>query len=537
MRTMHSEVDYCAHMSLPGILLPPPKSDNIVNYARTVHSLLIKHSYANLMLTIPLSLNNEEDENSDAAWLLWNKFRTLCSFHNRLTPALELTPNLPVDELLLRWTAEPVRTLIIPLSTFVHDMHGRPVLSRKHQAFTKLCLQFKAQIVFTGGSQLAEEGGGSPKSQLVYRPYRAHILALKKSIPPLSEIEKFKEPYYDYLQCPLQPLQDHLDSATYETFEKDPIKYKNYGLAIRKALQDKHKATATPENPAIVMVVGAGRGPLVNQAIKAGQDANVPIKVWAVEKNPNAIVTLKAMQRQRVEWGVVDIVHCDMRTWQPAQPCDILVSELLGSFGDNELSPECLDGAQRFLAEGGISIPYKYTSYLSPLMSHKIYNDIANYNDLEHYETPYVVNIHSGVTLAEPQEVFTFEHPNPEFNSNFNSQKHPTATNPDNTRATQLSFSVNCNALVHGFAGYFTAWLYKDITISIHPKTHSKDMFSWFPIVFPLRNPCTVRQGEEVQVNFWRCVSPTQVWYEWSLTAPHATSIQNPNGRSYHIGL
>ncbi len=34
--------------------------------------------------------------------------------------------------------------------------------------------------------------------------------------------------------------------------------------------------------------------------------------------------------------------------------CDILVSELLGSFGDNELSPECLDGAQRFLKEGGI---------------------------------------------------------------------------------------------------------------------------------------------------------------------------------------
>ena len=28
---------------------------------------------------------------------------------------------------------------------------------------------------------------------------------------------------------------------------------------------------------------------------------------------------------------------------------DIVVSELLGSFGDNELSPECLDGAQAFL--------------------------------------------------------------------------------------------------------------------------------------------------------------------------------------------
>ena len=26
-----------------------------------------------------------------------------------------------------------------------------------------------------------------------------------------------------------------------------------------------------------------------------------------------------------------------------------MISELLGSFGDNELSPECLDGAQSFL--------------------------------------------------------------------------------------------------------------------------------------------------------------------------------------------
>jgi protein arginine N-methyltransferase 5 len=41
-----------------------------------------------------------------------------------------------------------------------------------------------------------------------------------------------------------------------------------------------------------------------------------------------------------------------MRSWVAPEPADILVSELLGSFGDNELSPECLDGAQRFLAPG-----------------------------------------------------------------------------------------------------------------------------------------------------------------------------------------
>jgi protein arginine N-methyltransferase 5 len=38
-----------------------------------------------------------------------------------------------------------------------------------------------------------------------------------------------------------------------------------------------------------------------------------------------------------------------MRDWNSPEKADILVSELLGSFGDNELSPECLDGAQKFL--------------------------------------------------------------------------------------------------------------------------------------------------------------------------------------------
>ena len=65
----------------------------------------------------------------------------------------------------------------------------------------------------------------------------------------------------------------------------------------------------------------------------------------------------------------------DMRLWAAPEPADILVSELLGSFGDNELSPECLDGAQRFLAPGGISIPAASTSQLCPVTAAKLWND------------------------------------------------------------------------------------------------------------------------------------------------------------------
>lgn len=41
----------------------------------------------------------------------------------------------------------------------------------------------------------------------------------------------------DYLQAPLQPLMDNLESQTYEAFEKDPVKYKQYERAIVKALE------------------------------------------------------------------------------------------------------------------------------------------------------------------------------------------------------------------------------------------------------------------------------------------------------------
>src|ERR1700722_14294305 len=53
--------------------------------------------------------------------------------------------------------------------------------------------------------------------------------------------------------------------------------------------------------------------------------------------------------RLQHEWGArVKLLFGDIRVIQLPERIDIIVSELLGSFGDNELSPECLDGAMRF---------------------------------------------------------------------------------------------------------------------------------------------------------------------------------------------
>lgn len=59
---------------------------------------------------------------------------------------------------------------------------------------------------------------------------------------------------------------------------------------------------------------------------------------------------IRLQEKKALEWrDQVEILFGDMRQLDVPAYADILVSELLGSFGDNELSPECLDGAMRFL--------------------------------------------------------------------------------------------------------------------------------------------------------------------------------------------
>ena len=72
-------------------------------------------------------------------------------------------------------------------------------------------------------------------------------------------------------------------------FEKDPIKYTEYQRAIQLALQERvTDEEAAAGQTLILMVLGAGRGPLVRASLKAAELSQRRIKVYAVEKNPNA---------------------------------------------------------------------------------------------------------------------------------------------------------------------------------------------------------------------------------------------------------
>ncbi|KAL8992885.1 MAG: hypothetical protein Q9188_007475, partial [Gyalolechia gomerana] len=506
-------------------------------------------------------------------WDAWHVIRTVCKYNSRLFVALSIPRHLPAIHAQSRWHSEPLRLLSLTAQTFLPDTQGCPVLTKDHQALIHRYMRLRTppwivlcdvgpipgldnpdvKIPPADGStdenaasdattlptpaeaaQLQnqqEQHQRSSKTTKDPTPQLSYIRKLQRKQPPRTILEQFGAGYQDYLQGPLQPLADNLESVTYEVFEKDPIKYDLYEQAIRKALIDwahQGKSVSSPAGKLVVAVVGAGRGPLVTRALRASEDAGMKIELWAVEKNPNAFVLLQ--RHNELSWqNQVHLVQSDMRSWkgpsstsppthlhqqqqkrhQSSQTThhaiDILISELLGSFADNELSPECLDGITPLLNPiHGISIPASYTSYLTPIAAPKLHADILarTPSDATAPNTPYVVMLHAidylSTTLpslssppsapAQPivLAAWSFSH-GPRSQNN---QVDENTNNRYNTRSTRLTFPTPHRGACHGLAGYFEAVLYDDVELSTHPLTmgdKSPDMMSWFPIYFPLK--------------------------------------------------
>ncbi|XP_063676407.1 protein arginine N-methyltransferase 5-like [Bolinopsis microptera] len=459
-------------------------------------------------------------EDSDHEWNKWNNFLSLLpESQNKVGLVLELTEKVPSERDMMRWYSEVLLGISISTELFVSNKCGYPVLRREFQNLLATSFKNKVQVVIHG-EDLHGKGMDA---------YQKYIYNLYENKEPLSVYEDFSRGYEELLQIPLQPLKDNLDNSTYEIFEKDPIKYKQYEEAVYQILLDRGSPVPGGEPTSqVVMVVGAGRGPLVRASLNASRRSKIPVKVYAVEKNESALIILRNLIKDPF-FSEVTIVDSDMRKWEPPEKADILVSELLGSFSDNELSPECLDGAQRLMKPDGLSVPCEYTSYLAPMSSRKLYNNVANQasessSHEDSFHLGYVVRLQAVNLLDKVQPCFKFVHPN---------------TDPvvDNSRHLSLEFNTDMDTVLHGFAGYFDAKLYRDVYISTHPDTHSKDMFSWFPMFFPVKHPLLVRKGEKIVVDFWRVVDDTKVWYEWGLSSPVPQAIHNSRGVSYWIGL
>ncbi|CAH2100096.1 unnamed protein product [Euphydryas editha] len=569
---LNEELSYCRGLGLPAIMLSL-HSKNSSNLARNLSTYFeTSHHLTLIWVSVPMVCNrtlktNSNTENEKEAWnepwLWWTKFHERMGWDKRVGVVIELSADLPSQEVLKRWLGEPIKAVIVPTSLFISNKKGYPILSRAHQNVITSLVEQDAQVIVRGAW----------RSKIQY--YLQYLYRLWKRRPYTGDdpMLSYARGWEDYLQTPLQPLADNLDTHTYNVFEKDPVKYDQYQKAISQALsdiqkrkndddQECHSCFTDPQDnteigqsddivkkndePITVMVLGAGRGPLVRATLNAADITNSKVKVIAVEKNPCAVVVLAAQVREVWRDRDVTVIPGDMRQVNLSPKADIIVSELLGSWGDNELSPECLDGAAGLLKSSGISIPREYNSYVAPISSPRLWAAArsaspGNYAQIEkNLETLWVVYMQNKHDIGEAKCVFSFTHPAKAAKNyeGLDLTDYRGLPLTDNRRCATLTWDVEQDNVMHGFGGYFDCLLYGKETISIVPSTHSPGMISWFPIFIPIKTPLRVQKGDKIKATFWRCVSPRRVWYEWIVeVGEHTTPLHNSNGRSSEMLL
>ncbi|SCU89918.1 LAME_0E06172g1_1 [Lachancea meyersii CBS 8951] len=541
-QVLANEQRYAAFVGIKQLILAPPKNLACINrYALMVARLLSLHSNndggQNPVLSI--SLPFFEDSDPLSTWELWCTVRRICGYHLNLTISLALPRDKVPSCVLQRWLAEPVTCLLVSSSIFATNQHNYPVLNKFNQQiifeFQKIngCSQAKLSELCVILHGVEKYGFQVKGGELAYLEYIIYLLKRgDKAMLAESNMHNLSEPR---LMPPLDPFSTDISNTVYHTFEQDRTKYQMYGKAITKALQKliaDSSVSAKDNGPLVVLIAGAGRGPLVDETYMAVAGLKITqCRIIALEKSPRAALYLQ--KRKHEYWkDSVEIVKDDACSWRSDTKVDLCISELLGSFGCNELSPECLLNVEKYSCkETTLFVPQSYSSYIAPISAPLLHQTLGNLNDSNAMDKPWIIhNIPHCITSTKINETWFFQHP-------------LAYTKLSKSAVTDFKIKNKCE--IHGLIGFFNATLYDDVSLSILPDgstvkraesltedqgittglyvkgEHTPDMTSWSPIVFPLKQPFFISDDSELEVFMTRNHDQVsgKFWYEWSVSS------------------
>ena len=154
------------------------------------------------------------------------EFKQLCEYPIMLSVMLNFKSDSEVPEKqIMRFFGERVFALEFQMSCFVTNAKGAPVLSKQLSRIAREFMKNQVRIVLAPRQ---------PNENL--EKHYNYITYLFATHDNLDEENRQEVCYRNYLQSPLQPLADNLESTTYETFENDSIKYELYEKACFAAL-------------------------------------------------------------------------------------------------------------------------------------------------------------------------------------------------------------------------------------------------------------------------------------------------------------
>lgn len=261
----------------------------------------------------------------------------------------------------------------------------------------------------------------------------------------------------------------------------------------------------------VVADIGAGSGLLGLMASRLGAKE---VHLYEASEEVAAVAAGVLKQNRARNCHLYPCRSTDMLD---APQVDVIISETLGNYALEENILETLaDALERMLKPGGVVIPSRIQQFACPVTSPRIaremdaWRDVGHGLDLETARTMSVNNVY--VRVIDPAELL----------DNARAAKRwddIDLTKPQKgTRKGELTWIIERDTWIYGFAYWWTAGLGGDLEISTAPdapRTH------WEQLYFPLNEPIPAKAGERILLSL-RSRSSEEAGTHLAWTAVHS---------------
>lgn len=273
---------------------------------------------------------------------------------------------------------------------------------------------------------------------------------------------------------------------------------------ISRNLYFKRAIEAVVNSNAVVADVGTGTGILAIWASKVGAK-----KVFGIEKDAQIMKLASELIRENQAKNII-LINNDASKLILPEKVDIIISECLGSFGINStFIPSVIRFKEKNLKNGGIVIPKIISLVIVPYETifYNIWVDFAkrdvlgiSIESLDKYLKNQIFTIigDSAGFLSTPKEFWSL---------------NLSEYTPDTIQLSRkLKFIISRDGVLHGFVGWFKAYLTENIildTSPANPRTH------WYHIFLPIKEPIEINKGDSIQIELDAKISQHTINWKW----------------------
>lgn len=267
-----------------------------------------------------------------------------------------------------------------------------------------------------------------------------------------------------------------------------------------KALQRAIESVVKPGD--VVLDLGGGTGVLAMLALRAGAGRAVIVERSPVIRHARRLAEANGLSDR------IEFFECDWADVRLEERADVLLTETLGPFGvDENILGAVRHARENLLRPGARMMPRSMDLFIAPVHSPETYRQIAFWD-----ERPAGLDFSPMRAVAECSVISERF-----FGANLIASPAKVASY-DLAGGTLADFSAEVEfpagraGDAHGFAGWFSAELSPDISISTGPAdspTHWKQSF------FPLHEPFALLPGDSIKLRISSMTAPAGVAYHW----------------------